>query len=96
MPDELRSRASPFADGTDEKPRSVAHWSRSSFAVLSLLLPGAGQVAQRRYGAAALQLATVVTYLATATSAVGSRAFWLALAWNAWSAIDAYWHASDA
>ena len=74
---------------------SVTPWAPSSFSLLSVLLPGAGQLAQCRYGAAALQAATVVTYLAAALSAGGGRSFWLAIAWNAWSAVDAYWHAPD-
>ena len=78
-----------------ENQRSVNHWAPMSFSLLSVLLPGAGQFAQRRFGTAAVQLATVCAYLVAAVSAGGGRALWLALAWNAWSAIDAYWHAPD-
>jgi hypothetical protein len=96
MSDADQSLTPPSAHGADEKSVSVPHWSRASFGLLSVLLPGAGQVAQRRFVAAGLQLATVVAYLAAATSSGGGRAAWLALAWNAWSAIDAYWHAPEA
>ena len=84
------------ADRERENSHSVAHWSPASFSLLSVLLPGAGQIAQRRFGAAALQLATVGAYLGAAASVGGGRALLLALAWNAWSAIDAWWHAPDA
>jgi TM2 domain-containing membrane protein YozV len=64
-----------------------------SDAFLSVLVPGLGQFVQRRPGAGAIQLATVTTYLIGAFAFGGTRALWLALFWNAWSAIDAYWHA---
>lgn len=96
MPESPSPPSVPVVHDAGEKPRSLAHWSPSSFSLLSLLLPGAGQLAQRRYVAAAVQLLTVGSYLAAATGAGGGRAYLLALAWNAWSAIDAYWHASDA
>ena len=96
MPESPSPAPAPVAHHAGEKPRSLAHWSPSSFSLLSLLIPGAGQLAQRRYVAAAVQLVTVGTYLAAAASTGAGRAFLLALAWNAWSAIDAYWHASDA
>jgi hypothetical protein len=70
-------------------------WTPGTYALLSALLPGAGQAAQRRWGAAALQAATVASYLAGALAVGGGRAFWLALAWNAWSSVDAYWHERD-
>jgi hypothetical protein len=74
--------------------RSGARWSPDSYLLLSLLLPGAGQVAQRRFGIAAIQVLTVGSYLFAAMNAGGGRAYLLALAWNAWSAFDAYRHAT--
>jgi hypothetical protein len=91
------TRHSPTAQAQCERDHSlsVPHWSPGSFALLSVLMPGAGQFAQRRFGAAALQLATVGMYMATAVSTGGGRALWLALAWNAWSVIDGYGHSLD-
>lgn len=64
-----------------------------SDAMLSVLLPGLGQFVQRRPGAGVLQLSTVTTYVVGAFALGGTWALWLALFWNAWSAVDAYWHA---
>lgn len=61
-------------------------------AVQSLLIPGLGQFAQRRFLAGAGQLGTVLTYAVTAFALGGSRALMFAVAWNIWSAIDAYRH----
>jgi hypothetical protein len=59
---------------------------------MSLLIPGLGQLLQRRFAAAAIQCGAAATY-AVATIGVGSgRAAFLAIAWNVWSAVDAYWH----
>jgi len=91
-----QSPTAPAPLDASEDSGSVAQWSPASFGLLSVLLPGAGQIAQQRFLAAALQLATVGTYLVVAISAGGGRAYLLALAWNAWSALDAYWHAPDA
>ena len=53
-------------------------------------------MAQRRWGTAAVQAVTVVSYLVGALAlGGGDRALWLAVAWNVWSAIDAYRHAPD-
>jgi hypothetical protein len=78
----------------EHETRSGARWSPDSYLWLSLLLPGAGQIAQRRFGIAAIQLLTVGSYLFAAMNAGGGRAYLLALAWNAWSAFDAYRHAT--
>ena len=59
---------------------------------LSLLLPGLGQFAQRRFFTGAGQLGTVFAYTATALALGSGRALLLAVAWNVWSAIDAYRH----
>jgi len=73
-----------------------SRWGPGEYALLSALLPGAGQVAQRRWGTAAVQAVTVVSYLVGALAlGGGDRALWLAFAWNVWSAIDAYRHAPD-
>jgi hypothetical protein len=62
-------------------------------AISSLLLPGLGQFAQRRFIAGASQLGTVLAYGVTALAfGGGGRALVLAIAWNVWSAIDAYRH----
>ena len=60
--------------------------------MLSLIVPGLGQFAQRRYVMGAAQLGTVVAYAATAAAMGSSRALLLAIAWNVWSAVDAYRH----
>ena len=62
---------------------------------LSALVPGLGQFAQRRFGAAAFQFGTVVAYLLGALGLGGGRALVLGLAWNVWSVIDAYRHDAD-
>jgi len=64
-------------------------------ASLSALVPGLGQAAQRRFGAAIIQLGTVSVYVAGALGLGGRRALLLALLWNAWSVIDAYRHEAD-
>jgi hypothetical protein len=69
-------------------PRAVA----AERAVLSLVVPGLGQFAQRRFIAGATQLGTVVAYGITAVALGGGRALLLAIAWNVWSSIDAYRH----
>lgn len=64
-------------------------------AVLSLLVPGLGQAAQRRYADAALQFGTVSTYVVGVFTLGGGRALLLALLWNAWSVVDAFRHEGD-
>ena len=71
------------------------HGTRTNDLLLSALVPGLGQLAQRRWVPALVQGATVATYLGGAFLAGGEHAYWLALGWNAWSAIDAYWHGRD-
>jgi hypothetical protein len=61
-------------------------------ALLSVVLPGLGQFAQRRFLTGAVHLGTVLAYTATAYAFGGRRAALLAVAWNVWSAIDAYRH----
>jgi hypothetical protein len=61
-------------------------------AILSLVLPGLGQFAQRRFLAGGGQLGTVLAYAVTALALGGGHALWLAIGWNVWSAVDAYRH----
>lgn len=95
MPDELHTAPLATGDTTvaEVRSRAVNRRDPSNYFWLSVLLPGAGQVVQRRFVAGAVQAASVVTYLVAASSVDGGHALWLALAWNAWSAVDAYWHA---
>ena len=78
----------------DPPPVSVTspRASAGEHAVMSLVLPGLGQFAQRRFIAGASQLGTVIAYGVTAAALGGGRALLLAIAWNVWSAIDAYRH----
>ena len=69
-------------DGLRE--RAVSH------AACSAIVPGLGQLIQRRFGAAAVQFGTVAAYAALALSSGSARALWIAVAWNVGSAIDAY------
>ena len=64
-------------------------------AAASALVPGLGQLMQRRFGAASAQFGTVAAYLIGAFAVGGHRALLLALLWNAWSVIDAYRHEAD-
>ena len=80
-----------------EKSRATApvidgRRSASERALLSLVVPGLGQFAQRRFIVGAGQLATVVAYTVSAFALGGRHALVLAVAWNVWSAIDAYRH----
>jgi hypothetical protein len=59
---------------------------------LSILVPGLGQLRQRRIVAAATQFGTVAVYVIGALRFADHRAVWLAVGWNLWSAIDAYLH----
>jgi hypothetical protein len=60
--------------------------------VLSLFVPGLGQLVQGRRVAAATQFGTVIGYVVASVVGAGGRAWWIALAWNAWTAFDAYRH----
>lgn len=59
---------------------------------MSLLVPGLGQLLQRRFAAAAIQFGAALTYTIATIGAGWGRAALLAIAWNVWSAVDAYWH----
>lgn len=62
---------------------------------MSALLPGLGQLAQRRWLSAGVQFTTVVAYAIAALGLAGARAAFLAVAWNIYSAGDAYHHDRD-
>lgn len=82
-------------DSTPDAPSPSAIVPRAPAverAVLSLLLPGLGQFAQRRFLVGAGQLGTVVAYAATAFALGGGHALLLAVGWNVWSAVDAHRH----
>jgi hypothetical protein len=64
-------------------------------ATMSVLVPGLGQLAQRRPLTGVVQFATVAGYVIAALSLDRGQAAWLALVWNAWSAVDAYRHSRD-
>jgi hypothetical protein len=59
------------------------------------LVPGLGQAVQGRLGAAVFQFGTVAAYVVAAAGVGNGRALLVALAWNAWSAFDAYRHERD-
>ena len=62
---------------------------------LSVVVPGLGQFAQGRWGAALAQFGTVAAYVVGAFGLGGRRALLFALLWNLWSVIDAYRHEAD-
>jgi hypothetical protein len=64
-------------------------------ALLSALVPGLGQICQRRFVAAAIQFGAAATYMTGALGIGGRRALLLALVWNLWSVVDAYRHDAD-
>ena len=59
---------------------------------LSLLIPGLSQALQHRWVPAYIHLGAVLTYVLGVLQAGWGRAGWLAVAWNLWSAFDAYRH----
>lgn len=64
-------------------------------AALSLLVPGVGQVAQGRFGAAFVQFGTVIAYFVAGLGFQSARAGLFALGWATWSVVDAYRHEPD-
>jgi hypothetical protein len=64
-------------------------------ALLSAIVPGLGQLVQRRFLAATLQFGTVAAYLLSAFGLGSGRAMLLALIWNVVSVVDAYRHEAD-
>jgi len=71
------------------RERAVRH------AGYSVLVPGLGQIAQRRFSAALLQFGTAVAYTTAAIGLGNPRAGLVGLAWNIWSVVDAYRHEPD-
>ena len=82
----------PPSELTQPLTRPPSLRSPASDALLSVLLPGLGQLAQRRPGTALLQFTTVAAYLGGTLALGSTHALWFAALWNGWSAIDAYWH----
>jgi hypothetical protein len=75
---------------------SVApHKPAGDRALLSALVPGLGQIFQRRFMAAGIQFGAAATYTAGALGIGGRRLLLLALVWNLWSVLDAYRHDAD-
>ena len=60
---------------------------------LSLLVPGLAQAMERRWASAITHFGAVMTYLVVVAQAGWGHAGWLAIAWNVWSAVEAYRHA---
>jgi hypothetical protein len=84
-----------MADQEPEMLPAVPHDQAGRDVALSLLVPGLGQLAQGRRLAAATQFGTVLGYIVASHIGVGGGAAFFALAWNVWSAIDAYRHARE-
>ena len=82
-----------------EPARAVAPRSRRGaaiqHAVLSAFIPGAAQVAQGRWLAGMAQFGVVFAYLVGILAAGPTQAIWLAIFWNAYSALEAYWYEKD-
>ena len=95
MPDELdtTSLAPLLARSANVASPSVKPRDPNNYFWLSMVIPGAGQIAQRLYVSAAIQTATVCFYMIVASAGGGGRALFLALVWNLYSAVDAYRHA---
>ncbi len=64
-------------------------------ALLSAFIPGAAQVAQGRWVAGLAQFGVVTAYLAGVFAVGPKQAVWLAVFWNAYSALEAYWYERD-
>lgn len=58
----------------------------------SVFVPGLGQALRHRWVPAMIHFGAVASYLVMVQQAGWGRAGWLALAWNLWSGIDAFWH----
>lgn len=64
-------------------------------ALLSAFVPGAAQVAQGRWVVGLVQFGVVAAYLAGVFTVGPIKAIWLAVFWNAYSALEAYWYERD-
>lgn len=83
-------RSDPVAlDSMDAASRRGAALQHAAF---SALIPGAAQLAQGRWVAALAQFGVVVAYLLGVFAAGPKAAMWLAVLWNAYSAVDTYWY----
>lgn len=85
-------RVIPVIAGTSS---SNAACQRRTEALASGFLPGAGQLLQRRPLAAAIQFAIVITYLVIGARVGLGHSTLFAFAWNCYSVVDAYRHATD-
>lgn len=98
---DLRPHSPAPPDGTAETSISARHdpgdrrFRALQHAGMSVLVPGLGQLAQRRFGAAVIQFGTVAAYMGIAAHFGGGRALLVALCWNVWSVLDAYGHDHD-
>jgi hypothetical protein len=86
-----RSNEGQLAPVQHAAPPPVLPAARSSAVFASSLIPGLGQFLQGRRLAGTTQLATVLAYLGGALALGSGRALALALLWNAWSVVDAWW-----
>jgi hypothetical protein len=64
-------------------------------ALLSAFCPGAAQVVQGRWVVGLVQFGVVAAYLAGVFAVGPIKAMWLAVFWNAYSALEAYWYERD-
>ena len=64
-------------------------------ALLSAFCPGAAQMAQGRWVTGLVQFGVVAAYLAGVFAVGPTKAIWLAVFWNAYSALEAYWYERD-
>ena len=64
-------------------------------ALLSAFCPGAAQVVQGRWVVGLVQFGVVAAYLAGIFAVGPIKAMWLAVFWNAYSALEAYWYERD-
>ena len=74
----------------DASPSASARHLAATAALASGFIPGAGQLVQGRYLAAAVQFITVLGYLVIGSATGFRHAMLFALAWNCYSVFDAY------
>lgn len=77
------------APADSRKEAAVQH------ALLSAFIPGAAQVVQGRWVVGLVQFGVVAAYLAGVFAVGPIKAVWLAVFWNAYSALEAYWYERD-
>ena len=76
-------------------PRDSRQAAAVQHALLSAFCPGAAQVAQGRWMLGLIQFGVVAAYLAGVFAVGPFKAMWLAVFWNAYSALEAYWYERD-